>query len=65
MPATPKGELVDEIRRVLEEEEKGLSMSIREVEKSGIKLRHELFNPELTAGGTMWQTQLFDVHGRH
>ena len=50
MPATPGGELASEMRKVLEEEGKRLSMNIRVIEKSGTKLKNELFKPDLRAG---------------
>ena len=49
MPATPGGELSSEMKKVLEEEGKRLSMNIRVIEKSGTKLKHELFKPDLRA----------------
>ena len=50
IPATPGGELASEMRKVLEEEGKRLSMNIRVIEKSGTKLKNELFKPDLRAG---------------
>ena len=49
-PATPGGELVTMVRKVLEEEGIRLKLNIRAVETGGISLKSELFQPDLTAG---------------
>ena len=49
-PATPGGELVVMVRKVLEEEGRRLKLAIRAVETGGISLKRELFQPDLTVG---------------